>query len=975
MIVLRIMSIYGLWLVALIYGSSVGSDQLLLVATTDHLRYYNVSDPNDRGTSIPVINISNAVAVGYDPTEKRIYWSDVREHTISRAYVTGTADQQVLFSNVTTADGLTLDVYNRMLYWTDTNSDTVEQSTMDGRSRKTLISRNLDQPRAIVLDVDDRMIYWTDWGSPSRIERARLDGTDRKQIVTKELVTPNAMVLDLDFRLMYWADAGLDRIEVAKMDGSSRRILLNENGIHPFALVINGDYLYWSDWSKMAILKQDRFHKSKDKDVISSMPRYTGLKAIMLKSGKSGRVLNIIPDILLAGGDNQIREIYLDIDNDLGKPISSLSGVRLPLSIDFDVNKDEIYWTELQTKSIRKARRGGSDEQALITDKIEYPSGLAVSHETNELFWADRNLALIEKINLLTLSRTTILNNDLISPSDIALDSRYRHVYWTDFGKNTIERAFYDGQGRQKILYDLAAPSAIVLDIAKRLLYWGDFNSAILYKANMDGRERVQLRADVRVEDLALLGKFLYWSELEKNYIGRLNRHTRQEYSVLASETERFMGLGIIKYGKISFTDVSPVIGPVAGGTNITIRGHNFLRVVGVKIGDRLKCVIKQMNSSSIIATTSAVSQTAAGKQYLISIKFTGDVLQSTGYHFTYKPDPTVVLLYPLTTLKRGGTILTVKGNYLDSVAAPVLKLTRLQQSVNINTDIVIKETRTTRFGNCDVVNRTQLACITPSFDEIDTSVNAPGTGVKRLARDTRALSEQVNMFINQVSRIESITRDSHVIVKRELLTREIEIIYTGLRLDGVSKYINLSKNIETKNFSRINFINPPHFSNSRRNEPLVFSSKQKIAIEGEGVDKLAVDNYIVDIGLGRCEGISITSNKLFCLPPQKEPSRSVDNERHKHPIVVHIGRNIAENVGDLDYPFSSDLYLGLGCGAVLLVVLIIIIVIIVARRKSSKKTTRRRAGADQWRHRQEDDNGQIPNVDEIHLPPMKFED
>ena len=40
----------------------------------------------------------------------------------------------------------------------------------------------------------------------------------------------------------------------------------------------------------MAILKQDRFHKSKDKDVISSMPRYTGLKAIMLKSGKSKSV-------------------------------------------------------------------------------------------------------------------------------------------------------------------------------------------------------------------------------------------------------------------------------------------------------------------------------------------------------------------------------------------------------------------------------------------------------------------------------------------------------------------------------------------------------------------------------------------------------------------------------------------------------------------------------------------------------------
>ncbi|KAK2154046.1 hypothetical protein LSH36_278g02076 [Paralvinella palmiformis] len=893
------------------FGLSWTSEELLLVATTDHLRYYNVSDPDDRATSIPVINISNAVAVGYDPTEKRIYWSDVREHTISRAYVTGT-DQQVLFHDVNTVDGLTLDVINRMLYWTDTNSDKIERSTLDGRSRKTLINQDLDEPRAILLDVNDGRMYWTDWGTQAKIERARLDGTDRQPLITTALGYPNGLVLDPERRLMYWADAVLDRIEVANMDGSSRKTLLIKSGLHPFAIVIIGNYLYWSDWAVMAVLKYDRFDGNKDIEiVISSMPRFIGIMAVKLKSGKN---------ILFLGGDNQIREIYLDIDNDLGKPISSLSGVRLPLSIDFDVNKDEIYWTELQTKSIRKARRGGSDEQVLVTGNIGYPSGLAFSRETNELFWVDRNLSLVEKISLATLSRRTLFNsNDIYLPSDIALDSTHRLIYWTDIGNNTIERATYEGTDRFLILDELAGPIAIALDPEGRLLYWADFNSGTMNKANMDGSGRAQMASGVSVRNLALLGEFLYWSEAERNYTGRINRYTNKDISIVMSGKARFMGLDVIKSDEVTFTDVSPVIGPVAGGTNITIRGHNFLRVVEVQIGDRLKCVIKKMNMSSIIVSTPKVNDNYTGKQYLISVKFTGNTFLSTNYKFSYKPDPTVTSLHPLTTLKRGGTTLTVTGNHLDSVVNPLLKLTRVQQILDINTSKILKETITIRFGNCDVVNRTQVVCITPNFDNTNSTVFVPDNGGTRIRRGLRGSVQQRKIILQQVSRIEMKSGKSRARVKRDVATREIDTIYAGLLLDGVLKYKNLSANHETSKFGKISFVTPPTVNHTGHSKSFIFSPGQLIDID------------------------------------------------------LHIGRNIAESVGEINYSSLGKLYLGIGCAAAILLVIVIIVTVVLCRRLSAPAPS---APASSAAARQRDDVMLDDwGYTKLHLPQVKTDD
>ena len=48
-------------------------------------------------TRIPLDDVLVPVAVDYDPVEQKVYWTDVRRRTISRAYLNGT-DQEVVVS-------------------------------------------------------------------------------------------------------------------------------------------------------------------------------------------------------------------------------------------------------------------------------------------------------------------------------------------------------------------------------------------------------------------------------------------------------------------------------------------------------------------------------------------------------------------------------------------------------------------------------------------------------------------------------------------------------------------------------------------------------------------------------------------------------------------------------------------------------------------------------------------------------------
>ncbi|KAK8780923.1 hypothetical protein V5799_017734 [Amblyomma americanum] len=126
-------------------------------------------------------------------------------------------------------------------------------------------------------------------------------------------------------------------------------------------------------------------------------------------------------------------------------------------------------------------------------------------------------------------------------------------------------------------------------------------------------------------------------------------------------------------------TEVLPCYGPVAGGTNLTLRGTNLdtgsQRLV--TIGESI-CSIKRVDSVFLHCTTSAVSMDQAHMKMPISLNISGVEVPfvSKGNfcsHFTYKPNPEVYDIAPKAATPSGPSVIEAQGKYLDSVATPVM--------------------------------------------------------------------------------------------------------------------------------------------------------------------------------------------------------------------------------------------------------------------------------------------------------------
>lgn len=205
---------------------------------------------------VPLHRSGNPVAIDYDPVDGRIYWTDVVMREIHS--VTADAQNQLVVKYLggnSHADGIAVDPITRLIFYTDTGKDIIALMTLDGSTEKVLVNSSLDEPRDIEVDPFSGIMYWTDWGSSPKIEKANYDGTNRQTIISTGLGFPNAIALDISGNKIYWADAKTDKIEVANLDGSSRRVIYDQPLSHEFGLTLYGNFLYFTDWTKTAVMR------------------------------------------------------------------------------------------------------------------------------------------------------------------------------------------------------------------------------------------------------------------------------------------------------------------------------------------------------------------------------------------------------------------------------------------------------------------------------------------------------------------------------------------------------------------------------------------------------------------------------------------------------------------------------------------------------------------------------------------------
>ncbi|NIG60862.1 low-density lipoprotein receptor-related protein 4 [Pontoporia blainvillei] len=367
---------------------SPGMNSFLIFARRIDIRMVSLDIPYFADVVVPInITMKNTIAIGVDPQEGKVYWSDSTLHRISRANLDGSQHEDIITTGLQTTDGLAVDAIGQKVYWTDTGTNRIEVGNLDGSMRKVLVWQNLDSPRAIVLYHEMGFMYWTDWGENAKLERSGMDGSDRTVLISNNLGWPNGLTVDKASSQLLWADAHTERIEAADLNGASRHTLVSPVQ-HPYGLTLLDSYIYWTDWQTRSIHRADKgtggnvilvrsnlpglmdiqavdraqplgFNKCSSRNGGCShlcLPRPSGFSCacptgIQLKG--DGKTCDPSPETyLLFSSRGSIRRISLDTSDhtDVHVPVPELNNV---ISLDYDSVDGKVYYTDVFLDVIR----------------------------------------------------------------------------------------------------------------------------------------------------------------------------------------------------------------------------------------------------------------------------------------------------------------------------------------------------------------------------------------------------------------------------------------------------------------------------------------------------------------------------------------------------------------------------------------------------------------------------------------------
>ncbi|XP_025082115.1 low-density lipoprotein receptor-related protein 4-like isoform X2 [Pomacea canaliculata] len=171
-----------------------------------------------------------------------------------------------------------------------------------------------------------------------------------------------------------------------------------------------------------------------------------------------------------------------------------LDGLRDPAAVDYDPMAGRIYWTDNVEKTIRTSNLNGSDARLVRYLGLDARlDGLCVDALSRLIFYTDAGNKVIGMITMYSNTHRIVINSSLDMPKDIELDKRNGVMYWSDCGATpTIERANYDGTGRQTLVSGgeyLKQPNAIALDTVEGRLYWADGGTQKVGWVDLEGKK------------------------------------------------------------------------------------------------------------------------------------------------------------------------------------------------------------------------------------------------------------------------------------------------------------------------------------------------------------------------------------------------------------------------------------------------------------------------------------------------------
>uniref|UniRef100_A0A8C8RFF6 Low-density lipoprotein receptor-related protein 4 n=1 Tax=Pelusios castaneus TaxID=367368 RepID=A0A8C8RFF6_9SAUR len=563
---------------------SAGMTSFLIFARRTDIRMVSLDIPYFADVVVSVnVTMKNTIAIGVDPQEGRVYWSDSTLRKISRAALDGSQYEDIITTGLLTTDGLAVDAIGRKVYWTDTGTNRIEVGNLDGSMRKVLVWQNLDSPRAIALYHEMGYMYWTDWGENAKLERSGMDGSGRRVLISNNLGWPNGLAVDKAGSQLLWADAHTERIEAADLNGANRHTLLSPVQ-HPYGLTLLDSYIYWTDWQTRSIHRADKDTGANVILVRANLPGLMDIQAVDrtrplgfnkcgIRNGGCSHICLPHPTgfscacptgiqlkndeqtcdpspetYLLFSSRGSIRRISLDTSDhtDVHVPVPELNNV---ISLDYDSVDGKIYYTDVFLDVIRRADLNGSSMETVIGHGLKTTDGLAVDWVARNLYWTDTGRNTIEVARLDGSCRKVLINNSLDEPRAIAAFPKKGYLFWTDWGHIAkIERANLDGSERKILINtDLGWPNGLTLDYDTRRIYWVDAHLDRIESADLNGKLRQVLISQVSHPfALTQQDRWIYWTDWQTKSIQRVDKYSGRNKETVLANVEGLMDIIVV---------------------------------------------------------------------------------------------------------------------------------------------------------------------------------------------------------------------------------------------------------------------------------------------------------------------------------------------------------------------------------------------------------------------------------------------
>nr|XP_061781469.1 sortilin-related receptor-like isoform X2 [Nerophis lumbriciformis] len=248
---------------------------------------------------------------------------------------------------------------------------------------------------------------------------------------------------------------------------------------------------------------------------------------------------------------NSIHRYELATGNDQVLP---LLGLKEAVALDFDYDRNCIYWADILLNTIQRLCMNGSTGQEIIVkEDLMDVEALVFDPISRLLYWVDAGEKKIEVSNPDGDWRHTLLNDSILEhPRALVLLPEEGLMFWTDWGDTAagIYRSHMDGTNVSSIVSEgVRWPNGITAD--DHWLYWTEAFSDRIERADFNGGQRtIQIEGLPHPYAIAVFKNDLYWDDWSRMGIFKAPKTGSTSNELIIGRLTGVMDLKIFYNGK-----------------------------------------------------------------------------------------------------------------------------------------------------------------------------------------------------------------------------------------------------------------------------------------------------------------------------------------------------------------------------------------------------------------------------------------